>query len=242
MNEYIKMKVKEEALKSFPNECCGFICVNYLGQVTVLPCENKAYNKKSRFVIDPDMNFEAEKYGHVAAFYHSHADECAITEHDKFSTSDIDISNEAGIPALLYVYPQDTWHFHIPDSYETYPLIGRPFVWGIWDCFSVVRDFYRDELKVNLGFYFPPAIVSRNTNFGYEENFAKEGFEQVPLETIQKGDVVLFKMAGSNHINHSAIYLGDNKILHQPINKTSNELILDDRYLKYIHLVLRRKL
>ena len=241
MNEYIKSKVKEHALKEFPNECCGFICVNYVGEVTVLPCENKAYNKKSRFVIDTNMYYEAAKLGHIAAFYHSHADEFVRPENDKFSTADIDISNESGIPALLYVLPQDTWHVHIPDSYEHYKLIGRPFVWGIWDCYSVVRDFYRETYNWNLGFYFPPKTYDRHTDFGYEKNFSKEGFEPIPLDELQYGDAILFKMAGSDHINHSAVYLGGNKVLHQPINKTSNELILDERYLKYVSLTLRRK-
>jgi proteasome lid subunit RPN8/RPN11 len=240
MNNFIKAKIKEHALKDFPNECCGFICVNYLGDVTVLPCENKAVNKKGRFVIDPAMNIEAEKYGHIAAFYHSHVDEFELPSNEKFSIQDLDCAYEACLPALLYVYPQDTWFYHQPKTYKPVPLIGRPFVWGIWDCYSLVREYQKIHKGLNMNYYFPPSEESINANFKYEEFVKNEPLEDVSLDELKEGDIILFKIK-SQYINHSAVYLGGNEFLHQPINKSSSKMFLDERYLKYIARTLRYK-
>lgn len=238
MNAEIKAKIKEHALKESPNECCGFVCVNNMGQVTVLPCENIAHNKKGRFVIDPKMNLEAEKYGHIAAFYHSHASEFLNEDQNKFSREDIDISYEACIPALLYVHPNDTWHFHVPSTYVPFDLLGRPFVWGIWDCYSLVRDYKLIMDKVSMGYYFPPDDANTMSDFGYEKLIAKEKFKEVTFDEMRKGDVIIFKIK-SDFYNHSAIYLGGNEFMHQPINRMSSKGILDDRHQKYIVKILR---
>ncbi len=238
MNEEIKAKVKEHALKEFPNECCGFVCVNYLGEITVIPCENTAHNKKGRFVIDPKMNLIAEKTGHIAAFYHSHASEFMDENNDKFSKEDLDIAYETCIPALLYVIPQDTWHVHIPSTYQPSDLIGRSFVWGVWDCYSLVRDYHLLHKKTILGYHFPPDGANLKSNFGYETLIYKENFNEVALEDLRRGDVIIFQI-NSDYYNHSAIYLGGNEFLHQPIGKISSVAFLDDRYLKYIKKTLR---
>jgi len=240
MNNYIKEQVKAHALREFPNECCGFICVNKLGVVTVVPCENEARNKRNRFSINPAMNVEVEKYGYVIAFYHSHSDEVANPEREHFSREDLDISREACIPALLYVYPQDKWLYHQPDTYQPLDLLGRPFIWGVFDCYSLVRDFYKIQKGVILNYYFPPSEESEKVDFGYERHIQNERFEEVSFDDLQGGDVLLFKIK-SDFINHSAIYLGNNEYLHQPIKKLSSIVNLDERYFKYIAKALRYK-
>jgi proteasome lid subunit RPN8/RPN11 len=238
MNAEIKAKVKEHALKDAPNEACGFICVNYLGQVTVLPCENLAKNKKGRFSIHPKMNAEAEKLGHIAAFYHSHASEFLDPAADKFSIEDIDTSFESAIPALLYVHPHDTWHYSQPMTYKPAELLGRPFVWGVWDCYTLVKDYYKIHKGVQLGHYFPPDNANLSSDFGYEGHISQENFREIPLEELQKDDVILLKIH-SQFINHCLVYTGDNNFIHQPANKISSAGMLDDRYFKYISKVLR---
>ncbi len=238
MNSEIKAKIKAHALRENPNEACGFVCVNYLGEVTVLECENVARNKQGRFGIHPKMNGVAEKKGHVVAFYHSHASEFEREDNNKFSKEDLDISYETTLPALLYVYPQDTWHYSQPDTYEPAPLLGRPFVWGVWDCYSLVKDYYKIHRGIKLGTYFPPDNPKLNSNFGYETFIKHENFHEVSFDEVKKDDVILFQIK-SDFWNHSAVYQGDNKFIHQPINKMSSEGFLDDRYQKYIVKVLR---
>ncbi len=237
MNTEIKAKVKEHALKDAPNEACGFVCVNFLGEVTVLPCENMARNKVGRFVIDPKKNLEAEKTGHIAAFYHSHAGEFLDERSNKLSIEDLDISYEAGIPALLYVHPHDQFHFSVPSTYVPAPLLGRPFVWGVWDCYTLVRDHFK--LKgIQMGSYMPPENATTHSDFGYEQKILNENFREVPLEEIRPDDVILLKIK-SDFINHCLVYLGGNDFVHQSLNKISSKGFLDDRYQKYIAKVMR---
>lgn len=238
MNSAIKQKVKEHALKDAPNEACGFVCVNAYGEVTVLPCENLARNKTNRFSIDPRKNLEAEKIGHIAAFYHSHHSDFLDESVNRFSTEDLDTSYESCLPALLYVTANDSWHYSQPSTYTPVPLLGRPFVGGVWDCYCLVRDYYKLNKKVSMGYYFPPENPSISCNFGYEENMSKENFHEVPLEEAREGDVLLFKIH-SEFINHCGVYVGNNKFIHQPANSISTESTLDERYLSKIYKVMR---
>lgn len=238
MNEQIKAQIKAHALRESPNECCGIVAINGFGEVKVFECENLARNKVGRFAIDPKKNIEAEKFGHIVCFYHSHASEFLNPDNDKFSKEDIDISYESCIPALLYVHPQDTWHYSQPSTYVPRALLGRAFVWGIWDCYSLVKDYFKINKKISMGHYFPPENASPSSNFGYEALVNNENFHEVPVEEMKKDDVILFKIK-SEFINHSAVYLGGNEFLHQPINRISSTGLLDDRYLKYIAKVMR---
>lgn len=239
MNAEIKAKVKAHALREFPNEACGYICVNFLGEVTVLECENVAHNKRGRFVVDPKMEAVAEKHGNIVAFYHSHADEFLRPEQDKFSKEDLDIAYEACLPALLYVTPQDTWHYYRPSTYLPTDLIGRQFVWGIWDCYSLVKDYYRLHKNITLGDYFAPDKADQHSDFGYEAFVKNEkGLKEVTFEELQKDDIIVFQIK-SKYWNHSAIYLGDNEFLHQPLGRISSKGMLDDRIQKYIVKIYR---
>src|SRR6478736_7972514 len=110
MNAQVKAQIKAHALREFPKECCGIVAANGFGEIKVFECENLAHNKVGRFAIDPRKNIEAEKFGHVVCFYHSHASEFLDPNNDRFSKEDLDVSYESCIPALLYVIPQDTWH------------------------------------------------------------------------------------------------------------------------------------
>lgn len=238
MNAQIKAQIKEHALKEFPNEACGFVCVDFLGKVTVIPCENIAFNKKGRFTIDPKMHLLAEKTGHIAAFYHSHASEFFDEKNDHFSKEDLDTAYEACLPALLYVSPNDTWHYSRPTTYVPAPLLGRPFIWGVWDCYSLVKDYYKIHKNVDLGSYFAPDNADTHSDFGYEKFVTNEKFKEITLDELQKDDVIIFQIK-SKFWNHSAVYLGDNEFLHQPINRISTKGFLDDRIQKYIVKIYR---
>jgi len=234
MNEYIKEKVKAHALRVAPEECCGFICVNPLGDITVFECENKEFNKNNRFQIDPKMNVEAERFGTIVAFYHSHASD----ENLNLSPHDLDASFESCIPALLYVVPQDIWKFNVPTTYEPAPLIGRPFVFGIWDCFTIVRDYCLMHKNILLGSYFEPTKEELKTSDCFDRCSVNEKFEVIPLEQIREGDVMLFRTKEFTGF-HLGIYLGNNEFMHQPLKSISCVNQLERSHLKKLDKVLR---
>lgn len=94
---------------------------------------------------------------------------------------------------------------------------GRQFKLGSSDCYSLIREYYKEKYNVKLPDYARPEDY---WNYGFnlfKELFAKNGFfmlEENP-ETWQEGDVFLIAL-GSEHATHAAIFLGENKILHHP--------------------------
>ncbi len=238
MNAEIKAKVKAHALNDAPNEACGFVCVNNLGECIVIPTKNVSRNTRQSFVIDPKEYLAAMRVGEIVAYYHSHVDDFIRPQNEQFSKEDLDISYESCLPALLYVHPNDTWNFHLPFTYEPAPLLGRPFVWGVWDCYTLVRDYHLTKRGIQLGCYFAPDNATNNTDFGYEKYVKEAKLKEVQLNEITEGDIILFSIK-SDFINHSVVYLDGNEFLHQPVNKISSKGLLDDRFLKYIKGVYR---
>ena len=103
---------------------------------------------------------------------------------------------------------------YFPSRYfENRPLEGRPFIHGIFDCFTVVNDWFAKTHNIDL-------VWNLQRPFGWWEtqdslylaNAKSAGF--MPQSGIVKsGDVFTFALGGST-VNHAAIYLGNNKILH----------------------------
>jgi len=239
MNKYIKDQVREHCLSAVPQEACGLVACNYVtGAVTVYPCENKAVDKLTQFEVDlKDFVYCREKYGEIIAVYHSHSSP-DFGRGVGFSPQDIDQCNECLTPFLLYTHPEDEFLYLEPEGYQRKPLVGRPFVRGLWDCYTICRDYYRQG-GLELGYYFPPEDDALDGYDHFEANFEKEGFKEIPFSEAKKGDALLFKVGKSETINHAGIFLGGKSILHQPIKGISCIIDIDHRLMKYHHMVVR---
>lgn len=108
--------------------------------------------------------------------------------------------------------------------------IGKQFVHGETDCYSLVRDFYKNEFDIELTNY---ARSDNWWNCGqdlYMQNFKKEGFYLLgDLDEPQFGDLYLIAFQASVAC-HAAIYVGENKVLHHVVNRLSKV----DRYQGYL--------
>lgn len=75
-------RLLDEALQSYPSECCGFLLGTKEGNVRrLLRCENEALNKLTNFLISANEYRQAEKKADeeglcLLGVYHSHPD-CA---------------------------------------------------------------------------------------------------------------------------------------------------------------------
>lgn len=102
------------------------------------------------------------------------------------------------------------------DKYKRY--VGRQFRFGITDCYTIVRDFYKDEYNIRLRNY------ARYDKFWEDESlylkfFKNEGFYLADDE-LRFGDVILIAF-GAKVACHAAVYLGERKILHHVQNRFS---------------------
>lgn len=109
----------------------------------------------------------------------------------------------------------------LPDRYlEKIGYEDRVYIYGITDCFTLIRDYFRDNYNVYL-----PSNIDRSFGWWfmgrdlYTDNFSNYGFFET-RDFIKKDDVLLFKFdAGAP--SHSAIYMGDGMMLHHMLGRIS---------------------
>ncbi len=101
------------------------------------------------------------------------------------------------------------------------PLLGRPWVWGVTDCWSLVRDWYKEEKNIELKDWDRPTTPEEFIKNPLFESCAwRTGFRQLrPDEKLINGDTLLMSI-GSTGLNHVAIFL-DGDVLHHLTDRLS---------------------
>ena len=237
----IKNFIKELAQNKKNEEICGLIYLdnkNYKFQV--YPCQNRSNDKKNNFTISPQDFLNCSSLGKITACYHSH-----INESVTFSEIDKNNSNMYNIHYILYNIKHDTFSFHIPNK-EKNPYIGRPYIMGKSDCFTLMKEYALKEENINI--YFPESLFYPkhldDIKSVYADNFKKHGFLKLDKNTkLQKSDGLMMTFPGvSNDFpTHAAAYIGDGLILHHPFNSFSCVNIYDTFFKKHTTYVLRYK-
>lgn len=103
-------------------------------------------------------------------------------------------------------------------------LEGRPFIPGRQHCLTVVTDFYDEVMGLKIRRYACPEDWPYHAGFDLlMEGVLAEGFEPVSggLNTCRFGYLLVMDMYHLGSPNHLAVYVGDNKILHQAHNGES---------------------
>jgi len=102
-------------------------------------------------------------------------------------------------------------------------LLGRTFIAGSQDCYSIVRDFYRDNFNILLRDYARPNNwIDLGFNL-YYDNFHREGFELVDarMDQLREGDLILMAF-NSIYPSHASIYVGNGKLVHHLQSRLSS--------------------
>lgn len=107
------------------------------------------------------------------------------------------------------------------DQYGMAPLVGRKFLHGARDCYSLVRDWYWEELKITLPVY-PRSVgwQDRKEDLLSENEFTRHWFQRVYHEELERGDIILFRIHSQIN-NHCGVYIGDHLLLHHLYNRLS---------------------
>lgn len=218
MFEQYLSEIKQHAIDSYPNECCGFITED--GYVRV---GNIHSNPRESFKIS---NKDYMLYGSKAlAFIHSHPD-----WHPCPSEKDMRGQIDSGIPwGIVSTNGKKasniTW---FGDQIPTPELKGRGFIHGVTDCYSIIRDWYKIKRDVVLP-EFPRSWEWWEGDADlYMDGFEKAGFKRVDSNIIaaegpKEGDVFLAQVGnGVRKINHGGVYTGNGLGLH---HLTSTEAV-----------------
>lgn len=233
----LSTKLKEEILTyakaCAPEEMCGVIHV-VKGRRRFYPCKNLAETRSEHFILDSEDFAKAEDLGEVIAVVHSHIF-CSAEP----SIADRVGCNKSELPWLIVNPYTETWDCCEPDGFEL-PYVGREFVFGIVDCYTLVRDWYKRELGIELDdFSRRDRFWERGENL-YVDNYKLQGFHKVPFEEMQYGDAILMQLT-ADLPNHAAIYLGDQFMLHHLQDRLSSRDVYGGYYVKSTAMVLRHE-
>ena len=223
-----KIKALEHAKEKFPCESCGLLVV-VKGKETYFACENIAEDPKDIFIIDPKDWARAEDEGEIISVIHSHP-----TTSPELSMADKVACENTKLPWYVVNPDSEEWVRYEPCGYKA-PLIGRKWVWGVNDCWSLCRDYYKEHLGINLrDWERPTSSEAFILNPMFERCFITTGFRELkPEEELQKNDLLLMSIK-SPGMNHIGLYLGGNLVLHHLQSRLSSRDLLDEWLLKCI--------
>lgn len=205
--------LRAHAAAEAPRECCGAVVLEG-GRQAYVPCRNISPSPRSHFQAHPADLAAAEARGPVLAYAHSH-----VGLPPRPSQGDMRGIEDTGLPWIIACHPTGAVEVHAPTGWRA-PLIGREFCHGTLDCFTLIRDYYLEELGIRLpDFAREDEWWKRGGNL-YLENYAAAGFALVPDGGPRRHDVLLIHLR-SPVPNHGAVYLGNGVILHHVTRRLS---------------------
>lgn len=249
LTENLTLQISQHAKTCYPAECCGVI----VGGV-YHPCENIDPDPYSHFEIDP-VQYVA--LGEIQAIVHSHPNGTGEpSEMDKIQMGlhGVDwVICGIGKDLLTNDFYTDLQIHQATTHYA--PLLGREYVHGVQDCYTLVQDYYKRELNIDLPNFQRTEDWWENENSEplYENNFKKVGFKVV--DDLQPHDVILCRVGRTYHVNHALIFLGngkltsevtpdcvgDNLVLHHPHGALSKREIFGESWQKRTAMIVRHK-
>jgi proteasome lid subunit RPN8/RPN11 len=221
-----KTLIRHIAASNHTKETCGFVLHD--GSVVQVP--NSAADPVNEFVIEPAIYARHEE--DVKGIWHSHLELAG------FSPLDQQVISADTLPWAVYCLRDDSWHECDPSAIA--PLEGRPFVFGVYDCYSLITD-----MLAELGVVLPPWKRGHwgewNTPdfrpFDLEwKNYGKP----VMKRRYQTGDILLMTLGDySNHSDHVGVMIDHKHFLHHPSNGISRSATLGSYYERRLNWVVR---
>lgn len=92
-------------------------------------------------------------------------------------------------------------------------LIGRPYIDGRQDCYSVARDYYFQNWGIELPNLARPDRFWDDPELDLYKNYTKTGFYPVLNDVYKVGDAVLLPILSQIN-SHAGVIVEDNRMLH----------------------------
>jgi len=222
-------EIINHAKECYPRESCGLIVI-VKGRKIYKPCRNIASGVQ--FAIHPQDFIDAEDAGVIDTVVHSHPN-CSPMP----SPADLIGCEQSGLKWLIMSYPSGNVYEFAPSGYVM-PLYGRSFEHGTVDCFTFIRDYYKQELNIDMPNYTRADNWWLAGENHYIDRAKDAGF--YPVTDLQINDIILMQV-GSKVPNHGAVYVGGNKIAHHQVGRLSSLDVMGGWYTKIKCGLLRHK-
>jgi len=231
----LKLQIANICKKNKEEESCGFIVLDNHCNVKIIECQNCHEDPENYFRISPDTFLNIDSQYNIVASYHSH-----IKQSPAPSGWDITAFEELCLPYYIYSLKDETFFLGFPKSYEPINLIGRVYVEDLFQCSTLIKDYFQLKLGKDIGPWLKNWIVPKPWTVANKliERTLKKNATEVPKENMQPGDIVLFCIKLKAHY-HLGICVGNNELLHQPTDCLSGRVLLDDRWLSKVYKVYR---
>lgn len=229
LTDKIQSDLRSLCLKHPKIECCG-ILVDFSGEIKVLQCNNRAKNPKKDFFIDRKELNEKIGDGKLLAYFHSQSDSAEP------SIEDIAVANKLNLISIIINNTTKEIKVHYPDVNFIPSFENRPFIAGYLDCSTLVRDYYKKTLNIELPMIEHPIKhlswseikekwndlqdYNKSNYLFLLEYFQNNGFVLIDKAQIKKHDIILCRAVEIEAPVHALIYLGNN-ILHHPSERKS---------------------
>lgn len=239
MNQQTENDIRKHAIDEYPAEACGLIAI-IKGKERYLPCRNIAEAGNAGFIMHPQDLIKAEELGEVVGIVHSHP-----KANNKMSEADkVQCSKDVLPWYIISVIEQDGELVasdiarYEPDGYQA-PLVGRVFVHGVLDCFTLLQDYYQRELNITLpDFERADDWWNKGQNL-YMEHFRDAGFEPIKGD-IQMHDIIIMQVR-SPVPNHAGVYIGDMQVLHHMYGRLSTRDIYGGYFQEITRMIVRHR-
>lgn len=213
-----QIMAQQEASMEREQEVCGLV-INVKGKKIFKRCRNIS-RLSDQFILSPQDYAICEESGQILAVFHSHPNGSSEpSEADRISCEG------SKLPWYIYSPLVKTWHQIYPTGYKP-SLYGRPWVWGLTDCFSFVNDWYKELKNIDLKKVERPSSLEEFLEDPLFDQKVKNFFEHLdfkPLKdnaTLQKGDVVSMRLM-HHKPSHVAVFVGNGEIAHHSNNRLS---------------------
>ena len=197
-----------------PKEAVGLV-LNIRGKEKYYPCRNLSMTAHQCFILDPEDYIKADNKGDIVAVFHSHPSSPPTpSQADKVSCED------SKLPWYIVNPTTKQWAYLEPSGYKA-PLLGRQWVWGITDCWSLVRDWYKEEKNIILRDWERPTTPEEFIeNPMFERCAWRTGFRELRSdERLQNGDLLFMSIMASG-LNHVALFF-DGDVIHHLTDRLS---------------------
>jgi cell wall-associated NlpC family hydrolase len=212
-------------LAEFPKEACAYIAGG-----NIFPVPNISPNPTETFAVHPIERMKAEAEGKITGFLHSHPAtprQAAERPWPVFWPSSHDMRGWLGDDVRWGISACDGEVVADPvwlDEDYIAPLEGRPFLHGIWDCYSAVRDWFRVKYDITLKNY-PRGMDWWHTDDDlYMTQFREAGFVEIKAEEARPGDCVMMAIHSKGKLCHAAVIVDSANMYHHAFSRTGDAL------------------
>jgi proteasome lid subunit RPN8/RPN11 len=213
-----------------PLEGCGVIAGGEFVAITNRATEHDTFSMDMREYcrIDRERGVEAIVHSHV--FYPPIPSE-----------GDRAMCEKLGLPWLIVSWPVETFIVHEPCGWRA-PLVGRQWAWGSHDCLGCVRDGMKELGGIEIPDFPRDWMWWQNGGDDIAENFATAGFVSVPQGSIPQHLDVFGMQIGARVVNHLALFVEPDQILHQMMGRLSVREVYGGFYQQATVLHLRHEM